>query len=171
MNILRKYALGISACLVLTGCAGTQSNPTWLLPPGSEVVLQQDIDAESRSRVYIQNGRVLERAGVSVTSPYCFFTLDRVAPQPGDSFTIRAGTFEIVKSHRQRQMVAAEGIQYAGRAGSDRTMSTVMALDADQPEVKTLTCARWGMMMDDGWPRIDEMKSTLSPLVDIVVAG
>lgn len=172
MKIKRLLTVAALAGLILTGCASTGGNPAWLPPPGSKVELLQEIPAGDKTKVYIQNGRVSGRSGVSVNTPYCFLTLDRVAPQPNDSFIVQPGVFEVVKSYRKRDMVSAEPVQYAGRAGSDRTMATIMELvPAAQPEVKSLTCARWGMMQEDGWPSIDEMKATLRPLIEISIGG
>ncbi|MFC1681721.1 hypothetical protein ACFL1S_08090 [Pseudomonadota bacterium] len=154
--------------ITLAGCASTGGNAVWVPPPGSEVQVNMEISAGSKSRVYIQDGRTMERPGVSVTSPYCYFTLDRVAPAPGDTFSIQPGTFRVTKSYRVRSSASAIDLQYAGRAGSDQTLSTIMELgDGGQAEVDRLTCSRWGMISEDGWLTIKEMQSTLSPLVDI----
>jgi hypothetical protein len=171
MNYFHPIAVIISL-VALVGCAATGSNPVWLPPPGSVVKLQQDIAVEGRSRIYIQNGRVLDRASVSVQSPYCYLAVDRLTPSDADDFTVRPDTFEVVKSYRSRSMASVGSTQYAGRAGSDQTLSTVMELTARaQPEVRRLVCARWGMVNEDGWPTVDEMRATLGPIIEFEFAG
>lgn len=125
-----------------------------------------------KKKLYIQDGRVRERAGVVVVEPYCHFTIDRIAADGGGNINLKPDTFEVTKAYRVRDLASSESIQYAGRAGSDRTLSTVMELaGGSQLEVIRLTCSRWGMISDDGWPTLNEMRDTLAPLVEIELAG
>ena len=172
MKNRRPTVLMIVALAILAGCTTTGGKAVWLPPVGSTVQLQQDIAVGSRTRVYIQNGRALDRSSVSVNTPYCYLSLERTAPGTGGDFTLRPDAFEVVKSYRKRSLVSVGEILYAGRAGSDRTMSTIMELAAGaQPDVTRLVCARWGMMNEDGWPSIKEMQATLAPLIEIELSG
>ena len=114
----------------------------------------------------------MERASVVVVEPYCLFTIDRVAADEGGNINLKPDTFTVAKAYRIRDLASSENIQYAGRAGSDRTLSTIMELSGgSQSEVTRLTCSRWGMISDDGWPTLNEMQDTLAPLVEVEIAG
>jgi hypothetical protein len=157
---------------LLAGCASTATSPHSFPPPGSLVKLQQEVSVSGKKKLYIQDGRVRERAGVVVVEPYCHFTIDRVAADGDGNINLKPDTFEVTKAYRIRDLASSENIQYAGRAGSDRTLSTVIELTGgSQPEVTRLTCSRWGMISDDGWPTLNEMRDTLAPLVEIELAG
>jgi hypothetical protein len=153
---------------LVVGCAGTAKNPHSVPPPGSLVKLQQEANVSGDKKLYIQGGRILERAGVAVVDPYCHFTIDHVATDEAGTIHLKPDTFNITKAYRIRDLASSEYIQYAGRAGSDRTLSTIMELSGgSQPEVIRLTCSRWGMISEDGWLTIKEMRGTLAPLVEI----
>jgi hypothetical protein len=159
---------------LLAGCASTATSPHSFPPPDSLIKLQQEVSVSGKKKLYIQDGRVRERAGVVVVEPYCHFTIDRVAADgDGDgNINLKPDTFEVTKAYRVRDLASSENIQYAGRAGSDRTLSTVIELiGGSQPEVTRLTCSRWGMISDDGWPTLNQMRDTLAPLVEIELAG
>ena len=155
----------------LAGCASMGGKPIYTLPEGSSIKLNQEITARSGKRVFMQDGQALSRSDVTITNPYCLFSLDYVNQDTRDVVSIKPDTFTVTKAYRQRDYVLADGVQYAGRAGSDRTLSTVMEISSEnQPEVTQLICSRWGMISDDGWVTITEMQTTLSGLVEIVSA-
>lgn len=158
----------LSCTVVLVGCAATVGTPIYTLPVDSQVKVLQELSARDGKRVIIQNRRVLERKNLEVLSPYCQFLLGAGLQEP---VVIRPGAFTVTKSYRRRDWTWAEGLQLAGRAGSDRTMSTVSELSSvSQPEITSLVCARWGMMNEDGWVTFAEMRATLNGLVEIIPA-
>lgn len=168
---LRSYITVVICAFVLTGCAATGGGVIFTPPAGSLVKLSQEVTARSGNRIFIQGGQVLERRDVTVADPHCQFSLDRSSTETRDAITIKPDTFTITEAYRQRDYALAEGIQYAGRAGSDRMLSTVMKLSSDsQPKVNQLVCSRWGMISNDGWLTISEMQTTLSGLVEIILA-
>jgi hypothetical protein len=156
---------------VLASCAGTGSNAVFIPPDGTLAELNREVTVPRGGRVFIQYGQVVERGRVNVISPYCHFTVDRPGQDSFQPSTLDPDTFTITRTHQGRSYALSEDVQFAGRAGVDHTLSTVMELTSDQqPEVKRLTCSRWGMISDDGWLTIAEMTSTLSGLVDIVLS-
>lgn len=168
MKLFRTALVFAIACL-LVSCAGTNRSAVFIPPAGSLVELNEEINAGSLSRIFIQNGKVMERSGVSVVSTYCHFSLD--LPGTKADHTVRSDTFEVARAYQRRDYVSSENLQYAGRAGSDRTLSTILELTSGiQPEVTSLTCSRWGMMSEQGWPTITEMQDALGSLVRIVIA-
>ena len=168
---VKPYFLVLLLSTLLAGCAATGGKPIYTLPAGSKVKLNQEITATGGRRIFIQGGQTMERRDVTVTNPYCLFSLDRANQDTSDAISIKPDTFTVNKAYRQRDYVLADGVQYAGRAGSDRTLSTVMEISSNnQPEVTQMICSRWGMISDDGWVTIAEMQTTLRELVEIVVA-
>ena len=170
MNSFRSILL-IIVCGLVSSCASTGGTAKFLPPGGSVVEIRQELTVNSGSRLFIQNGRAMKRAGVAVVTPYCYFSLDLIGDETRKPLTLKPDTFRVTKSYQRRDYVSSEFMQYAGRAGSDRTLSTIMELSSGiQQEVTRLVCSRWGMMGEVGWLTIAEMKSTLGGLVEIVLA-
>lgn len=171
MITFRSIFIILFSSVVIASCAGTGRSAVFIPPDGTLVELNREVTVPRGGRVFIQYGRVVERGRVDVISPYCHFTVDRLGQDSLQPSTLNPDTFTITRSHQGRSYASSEGVQFSGRAGVDHTLSTVMELTSDrQPEVKRLTCSRWGMISDDGWLTIAEMKSTLSGLVDIVLS-
>ena len=171
MITFRSIFIITFSSVVLASCAGTGRSAVFIPPDGALVELNREATVPRGGRVFIQYGRVVERGRVNVISPYCHFTVDRLGQDSFEPSTLNPDTFTITRTYRRRSYVSSEGVQFAGRAGVDHTLSTIMELASDQqPEVTRLTCSRWGMISDDGWLTMAEMKSTLSGLVDIVLS-
>lgn len=165
MSIFRVLPT-IIVCALLAGCA-TTGDPMFTPPAGSLVKLEKEVTARSGKRIYIQNGTALDKREVDVLRPYCQFVLDEL----GENISIAPDTFTVTKAYLQRRYALPGGVQYAGRAGSDATLSTVMTLSSgNQPQVTQLICSQWGELNVVGWVTIDEMKATLDGLVEIVLA-
>ena len=139
--------------ILLGGCA-TYEVGNYFPPTGSEVILKQELSTRG-ARVFIQNGRVLDRRDVAVGNPNCKLILRRPRGEAGD-FVIQPDTFVITRTFREIQR---------GTVNAD--MITFMDLSADsQSEVSQLACQRWGVPRMDGFVTIDEMKATLSPIFE-----
>ncbi len=157
--------------VLLGGCASTGENPTFFPPVGSKVIVNQELNARSGSRLLIQNGQVLQRRDVGVVDPYCQFVLRRARDEMKNPIVIQPDTFTITRTFRQKDYSWATGQQVA-EIRSNVTMTTIMELSSDQqPEVNRLLCMRWGSPRLDRFVTIDEMKSTLSPQVELVLSA
>lgn len=125
---------------------------------GSEVVVNAELTTSS-SRLFIQNGLVLHRRDVTIGNPHCQFVLQRQQWDTGE-FAIRPRIFSVTRTFRE-----------VLQGGSNATPSIFMNLAREsQPEVSQPVCQRWGSRKLDGFLTIDEMKATLSPLVELVLA-
>ncbi len=170
---LRLASAVVIYVYILSGCATTGGVPIFTPPAGSLLKLKQEVKVRGNKRIYIQGGQVLERRDVTVINPHCRFVIDRSAEEAGDAISIKPDTFTITEAYRQRDYAFAQEVQYAGRAGSARLLSTVMKLSsADQPEVTQLFCSRWGMLSEagGGWLTITEMRATLKGVAEIELA-
>ena len=152
----RSVSLFAVFYILLGGCA-TYEVGSYFPPTGSEVILKEELTTRG-ARVFVQNGRVLARRDVTVGNPNCKFILRRPRGETGD-FVIRPDTFVVTRTFREIQR---------GTVNAD--MITFMDISADsQPEVSQLACQRWGIPRMDGFVTIDEMKATLSPIVELNV--
>ena len=162
-----------AAIILLTGCAPTGGSPTFLPPAGTEVQVNQELNARSGARLHVQNGEVLERRDVDVLYPYCVFRVTRSSTP----LVIQRGTFTVTTSYRRLDYAWAEGLLLASdtlllTSGSNRSMDTIMELSSDtQPEVSVLVCQRWGDRRLDGFLTIPEMQGTLGGLVTMTLPG
>jgi len=144
--------------VLLSGCASSEVR-TFFPPVGTEVILKQELTSRNNTRVFIQNGEVLERRDINVSGPHCQFILLRPRGQTG-GLSIQPDTFTITRTFRESRR---------GSSGN-ATMITFMELSSEaQPEVSQLACQRWGSPRLDSFLTIDEMKTTLSPIVELNV--
>lgn len=168
----------ISMCLVagllllLGGCATMEEDDSiYLLPPGSEVRVTQDLNVRNGTRIYVQYGGLMERPSVDISNPYCFFHMTRSPEQMGTPFVIPRGPYKVTRSYRESNYAGAEGIQFAGGQDSNRALSTIIELASDQLEGRTnLVCARWGRPGRDGYLSLTEMRGALRGTVNLVLA-
>lgn len=167
MFSLKLWFLSGLSLLLFSGCASTGESPTFLPPVGSKVIVNQELNARSGTRLFIQNGQVLQRRDVGIVNPYCQFVLLRSREEMKGAIAIQPDTFTITRRYRQKDYSWAAGQQVA-EVRSNVTMTTFMDLSSDlQPEVNQLLCMRWGSPRLDRWVTIDEMRATLSPIVDL----
>ena len=153
----RSTALCVIIGALLGGCASSEVR-TLFPPVGSQVVIKQELSTGSGGRVFIQNGRILQRRDVNVGNPNCQFVVRRPRGETGE-FVIQPGTFSVTRTFRESQ-----------RGTVNATMITFMELSSEsQPEVSQLTCQRWGSPRLDSFLTIEEMKATLSPIVELDV--
>lgn len=168
MSSFRKYLAVLSCASVLAGCAATKDTALYTLPAGSQIKVNQELSTSGGNRLIIQGGKVLERRDVNVVTPYCQFSLRRSGEETREPLVIKPGVFSATKSYRQQDWSWAEGLQFAG--DTDRSMSTIVELSSDdQPEVTSLVCSRWGSFYVGGWVTIAEMRTTLNPLVELLL--
>ena len=158
--MMSKWKISYIALLVIVGGCASSEVRTFFPPVGSEVVLKQELSARSSTRVFIQNGQVLERGDVNVGNPNCQFVLRSAQGETG-GLVIQPGTFTVTRTFRESQ-----------RGTVNATMITFMELSSDtQPEVSQLACQRWGSPRLDSFLTIDEMKTTLSPIVELNISN
>lgn len=161
----------LSGMVLTSGCASTSGSPTFMPPAGSQVEVTQELrNPVSGARLFIQHGKVQRRSKITVQDPYCQFFSNRSRAEMSDPLVIRPQIFSITRSFQQRGFSWAYDVQIAGDVSTD--MSTVMELDSDkQPDIFQLICQRWGSRRLDGYLTINEMKTTLSGLVNINIIG
>ena len=141
--------------VLLGGCTSLEVR-NYFPPVDSEVILKQELTSRSGMRVFIQNGRVIERRNVAAATPNCQFILRRPSGETGE-FVIQPDTFTVTRTFREIQR---------GTVNAD--MITTMELSSEsQPAVSQLVCQRWGSPRMDGFVTIEKMKATLSPIVEI----
>lgn len=141
--------------ILLVGCASMEVG-TYFPPVGTKVVLNQELTSRNNTRVFIQNGDVLDRGDVNVSSPHCQFILLRPRGETG-GLEIQPDTFEVTRTFREVQ-----------RGAVNATMITFMVLSSEsQPQVNQLACQRWGSPRLDGFVTVEQMKATLDPVVEL----
>lgn len=170
--------LPLPALLLLPACFAVvqdESSPFYMAPPGSVVVLHQDLEVPpGTASVYIQRGRVTSRAAYNRYYPHCRFEVRDVSEQPQ---IIHAGQFRVEKATRETDFFAGTGITHYARLGMGQgsdgaslEMEVVkMRLhSAAQPEVLRFVC---GGVMDFPFyvkpPSIQEIRGTLGGLVSL----
>ena len=144
--------------LLIGGCASNEIR-AFFPPVGSEIIIKEELIANG-SRLFIQNGQVRHRRDVTVGNPHCQFVLRRPQGETGE-FIIQSQTFSVTRTFRE-----------VSRGSVNATLSTFMDLAPEsQPQVNQLVCQRWGSRKLDGFLTIDEMKATLSPIVELVLGA
>jgi Prokaryotic membrane lipoprotein lipid attachment site len=183
---MRKSLVILGAAALVAGCQttaryqGDESSPFYVVPSGSRVVLNRELTVPpEQTRVYIQNGRVVQMTEVQHYYPYCRLevynrrdTAQTVAP---DEATVTRAVQEEI----QGAFVDAGPLMLAGRLirvqGGEsqggpiiQSFSTRMELRSPkQPDLFRLTCAQLGYPGQDRHVTISEIRRTLDPLVTL----
>lgn len=141
---------GLGACQSTAGTGGASPPLSGI----SAVTLNQELPVElTKSRVYVQDGRVKSRSDVNEYRPYCYFWLYRHRDTLQDEMTVAAERFP-VQSVNRRVTYASLAVPTVAQIGfsigignggtSNRTWATHFALQSlDQPQVQELICAVW----------------------------
>jgi len=164
-NVLNKilssyFALIAGTVLVLLGGCTSMEMNNYLPPLDSQVVVKEELRASSGNRISVQNGEVLNQNDVDRRVPNCRFRVQRPSGATG-SFSIQPDTFVVTRVFRERVRDVLE----------NATMITYMNLSSEaQPEVHQMLCRRLGKASWRSFVTIDEMKKTLSPIVEINLA-
>lgn len=156
-----RLRLVVVSCVLMIFLGGCVSNDirTFFPPVDSEVIINQELVSRGGTRVFIQNGQVRARRDVNIGNPHCQFIIRRPRSETGE-FIIQPETFSVSRVFRE-----------VSRGTTNATMSTFMELASEsQPEVSHSVCQRWGNPKLDGFLTIDEMKATLSPIVNLGLA-
>ena len=120
----------------------------------------RSLTSRNNTRVFIQNGEMLDRRDVNVSAPHCQFILHRPRGASG-GLSIQPDTFTVDRTFRESQ-----------RGTVNATMITFMNISSEaQPEVSQLACQRWGSPRLDSFLTIKEMQKTLAPIVDLSIAA
>ncbi|MEW6648500.1 MAG: hypothetical protein AB1450_14975 [Pseudomonadota bacterium] len=146
----RISGLLVLTVVVLGGCATPvldESAPGYRLPPGTAVVLQQDLAVPAgHARVFLQQGRVVAKHRLDVYRPHCNFeqrtVSDSTAVIAADRFTVTAvseGEDFVV----QRRFFVYAALSLAGDDTSPSQINRYFhytLASSQQPGVMRLTC-------------------------------
>lgn len=150
---------------------------------GDRVVLNQELSVPAGSKVYLQNGEVMRRAGVKQSKPYCYFHLYRAQALLDTPATVSVGSFSIGSTQNRLEYVqrGAELLRVAGsivtagfvtQDASEQTMVTRITLHSEtQPEVMHLNCAIWAVPNERNHPSLEEIRQALGELVTLQLSG
>jgi hypothetical protein len=156
------------------GVPNERSTAFWV-PVGSKLVLHRSMDiAPYQHAAYLQDGKLLPWYEVNQYATYCALGVQapleaakRVSP---DEFLVRG------LSHPSLFMLAAAPLMHAA-IGPDRegmtyeVVATVMAIQSDrQPEVRTLTCASWGLPQGMTYVTVERIRRTLGAYMTLELA-
>ncbi len=156
------------------GVPNERSTAFWV-PVGSKLVLHRGLEIPPyQHAAYLQEGRLLPWYEVNQYATYCAVGVQapievpkRVSP---DEFVVRR------LSHPSLFMLAA-GPQVQAAFGRDRegmtyeVVATVMAIHSDrQPEVRTLTCASWGLPQGMTYVTVERIRRTLGAYMTLELA-
>lgn len=162
-SLLFALALFLSGCNSLhERSQGNEASPYYEVPINSKFVLHSDLTIpSSKARVYFQGGRVLKFYDVNQYSPYCVLGLHSVK---STSQIIKAGEFTVQSVTQEFQFSRVGTIQVAGEGQSQafEVLATVLKLHSEsQPDIVSLTCARWGLVPSTSNPTIRDIRNTL----------
>jgi len=146
----RIGVLLVSTAVVLAGCATPVMNENaagYRLPVGTTLVLQQDLAVPAgHARVFLQQGRVVEKHRLDIYRPHCNFeqrtVSDGTARIAADRFTVTAVSMGEDFVVQRRPLVYA-ALRLVGDDDSPSMVNRYFhhALESvRQPDVMRLTC-------------------------------
>jgi len=161
---------------------GNEDSPYYLVPVGSVLTLNQDIEIPPhRVTVFLQDGQLKPLSQINQYYPHCKFEVLKIRDISqtvhADRFTIEKAVQEITNS------VDAGGIQLAGISlgigigshGGDgtsaQTFATRLSLrSARQPDVYLLSCGQWAFPSDGQHVSIREIRRVLGKIFTLQLA-
>ena len=176
----------VAAGILLTsGCAGFLSIGEGSVTPGSVVQVKQPIEIpDNKYRVYIQFGEfvayqqfggVISYKSLDEGSPYCSFLMQSKNSKRGSLVTVAPENFEVVKVRRSVDELSSAGVPGKYYARNAETVNVLaykleMRLKSEQqPEVRSLICAKHVIGYGNKYPKLEEMHEALGDIINIVV--
>jgi hypothetical protein len=171
----------VAACQT-TRYEGNEDSPYYLVPVGSVLTLNQDIEIPPhRVAVFLQDGQLKPLSQINQYYPHCKFEVLKIRDIPqtvhADRFTIEKAVQEITDS------VDAGGIQLAGIplaigvgiGNGDgigaQTFATRLSLrSASQPDVYLLSCGQWAFPSDGQHVSIRDIRRVLGKIFALQLA-
>jgi hypothetical protein len=167
----------VAAGILLTsGCAGFLSTGEGSVTPGSVVQVKQPIEIpDNKHRVYIQFGEFISYKSLDEGSSYCSFLMQSKNSKRGSLVTVAPENFEVVKV--SRSVDESSSLNLPGRyyARNSETVNVLaykldMRLKSEQqPEVRSLICAKHVIGYGNKYPKLEEMNEALGDIINIVV--
>lgn len=174
-----RYTLLLFMTLSLVACQlpiekGEQAPAYMAVAAGSELLLTQNITIPAnQTSVYIQYGKVTTYSGRDQYYPNCKFELYSISDMPR---TVQKGSFIIKRVMRDTGYASAKLPLYAGplsgSVGNPAAIiySVIFSLwSQQQPDVFRLTCEHWADPLAGTDLTLDEVRKTLTPLLEIKV--
>lgn len=167
-----KYLIAsLIACvlLVLTACSsGAAKDPDSFLysvPVGSKLILNKEITIPAnRSRRYFQNGRAVLKKEIDIYYPHCSLLMNTPADHER---VVKPTIFEIYKvvddsDYAQLPVyVASRDFPYVDGPTIVGYASIYYLRSAEEPDVRSLECARWDDPVSIRYLSINEVKKAV----------
>ena len=160
-------------CLLLTACQTTgpldESSPFHILPPGSRLVLKQELAIPARSAgVMLQGGRVVSNKDVIPYHPHCRLEVNDVRET---TQAVTTDEFVVRRARQEAYTVARPGLMKVDVSGDAGSIShfvfrTILDLESPrQPQVRWLTCQQWADPALGRHVSIREIRTTLGDII------
>lgn len=179
--VLPLLIVSLAACQTAR-YEGNEDSPYYLVPVGSVLTLNQDIEIPPhRAGVHLQGGQIQPLSRINQYYPHCKFEVLKIRDIPqtvhADRFTIEKAVQEITDS------VNAGGLRLAGislgigigiRGGdgtSAQTFATRLSLHSvSQPDVYLLSCGQWAYPSEGQHVSIREIRRVLGKIFTLQLA-
>lgn len=179
--LLCVFIFLLNACQT-TRYEGKEDSPYYLVPVGSGLILNQDIEIPPhRVGIYLQDGQIKSLSQINRYYPHCKFEVLTIRDIPQ---TVHVDTFTIEKAVQEiTDMVDAGGIKLAdislgigvsthgGDGASVQTFVTRLRLrSAKQPDVYLLSCGQWAYPSEGQHVSIREIRGVLGKIFTLQLA-
>jgi len=177
---------GVLILLIASFLSACQSKPVKLedsayatLPAGTTLVQHKNLTLPSNTfSLQFQNGQQLHNNDIDQYYANCELESRDKASSPR---TIKAGTYQIVRSQRYNDYsslkpikVARVGIGFGMGLGSADVYTYVLSMDLQSslnPSIIRFTCTSWGTFDDDDYMTLNVIRTTLNPVFSIKLPG
>ncbi len=176
----------ILSIALLTGCQSFQgpldkNNPTYLVPPGSMLELNQPLAVyPGYSRSFIQGGQSVKFNEVNQRYPWCQFRLYEPPEALETKRQIQPDRFLVIRSYRVPEPSAAvprllaSSLLISNILRDDRPdldLSSIMQISSkQQPQVIEFKCSIFADPVTDDYVTINEMQQALGDVVTLQLA-
>jgi hypothetical protein len=148
--------------------APNERSPWFEVPVGSKLVLHRGVEAAAgQGSAYFQDGKLLRWYDVNQYAPYCALGLQAISWEAAQRVTADQFVVRNVSKRPFFTLAAGWRLQPARRdSDSDgmtyEVLATVMELQsAQQPAVRALTCASWGLPQGRPYLTVEQIRRAL----------
>ena len=176
VKLIVKTVVAVSGIALISGCSVTSSRYSSNPPVSSASIVQINQQLEipnEKARVYIQGGTVTAKRDLDPWSIYCSVLMQKVHRGGEPKLTVTPGQFEIIKVREYKEQQYFPGNFVASIGGSEYSPPVVIfRLDmrlklAEQPDVRSLICAKQVEGYGRHYPTLAEIKIALGNAIEI----
>lgn len=176
VKLIIGKAIAVSGILLISGCSVTSPRYSSSPPVSSASIVQINQQLEipnKKARVYIQDGTLTAKRDLDPWSIYCSVLMQKLHRGGEPKLTVSPGQFEIIKVREYKEQQYFPG-NFVASIGEWQYVPPIVIFRlemrlklAEQPDVRSLICAKQVESYGRHYPTLAEIKIALGNAIEI----